>query len=347
VESTGRGGAEIALRHLLATLDSAYETIVMGVDASVCRWIAASRPGVVVVLVPAVRGKFSLGAFVRLRRAIARLRPDIFHANLRTMADCQYGIAAALSVPGVHVVVVEQLPFPLDSALARRLKRLTSHRLAGHVAVGEQAARIVEREVGLSRGSIGTIYNGVPDPGPLPAPAPGDAVLVGTLARLDRIKGLDLLLAAAAPLDGVALRLVGEGPEQPALEALARELRIEHRTEFVPWADDARGQLEAMDIFVLPSRNEGFPLSIVEAMLASRPVVATDVGSVSESVGPENGTLVPPEDVEALRAALGRLAADRDLRLRLGDSGRTKAVERFTAAAMASAFERLYGEILS
>ncbi len=344
-EATGRGGAEVSLRNLLGELDTSFDVVVLGVDESICSWIAEVRPGTSVVVVAPVRNKWSIGALLALRRQIAQLQPAIFHANLRTVGDAQYALLAAVSLRKVRVVAVEQLPYPLASRLSRRLKRLTSARLAAHIAVGVRAARLVEEQAGLPAGSVRTIYNGVPDLGPAPWPKPGSRTAVGALARLDPIKGLDLLLRAAAPLESVELTVIGEGPARAELEALANELGLSDRVRFVPWADDARRRLAELDVFVLPSRNEGFPLSIVEAMLAGRPVIATDVGSVSEAVGEETGILVPPGDVARLQAAISELVADPARRRRLGEAGRRRALDRFTSAAMARAFETLYREL--
>lgn len=344
IESTGYGGAEVALRNLLAELGPSIDVTVLAVDTGVGNWVAADRPGTSVVAATPVRGKAAVTDLVRLRRQIAALRADVFHANLRTIGDAQYGLLAASTVRGLAVVAVEQLPYPAFSKLSNRLKRVTSRRLAAHVAVGDAAAREVERLAGLPVGSIETIYNGVPDRGALPPPA-GDDCMLGTLARLDRIKGIDLLLRAIADLPAVRLRVVGEGPDRDELAALANELGVADRVQLLPWTDDPHAELAAIDVLVLPSRNEGFPLSIVEAMLAGRPVIATDVGSVAEAVDAATGIVVPVEDVGALGAAIAELAGDADLRVRLGRAGRERALERFTAAAIARRFEALYARI--
>jgi hypothetical protein len=98
---------------------------------------------------------------------------------------------------------------------------------------------------------------------------------------------------------------------------------------------------------VLPSRLEGFPLSILEAMMAGRPVLATDVGSIREAVADgTTGLVVPAGDTDSLRRSLERLAADPDERRRMGEAGRARAVELFTADRMARSFEQLYGGVL-
>lgn len=345
-EANGRGGAEVSLRNLLSELADDFRITVTGVDAGTCEWVARARSGTAWRLLPEVAGKSDWRSMWRLRSALARLRPDIVHANLRTVGDAQYLLAAAVSLREVRVVAVEQLPYPPASRASRFLKRATASRLDAHVAVGERAARLVEAQVGAPEGSVRTIYNGVPDLGPAPRRPPGNRCVFGTLARLDPIKGLDLLLRAAADLPDVDLKIVGEGPARADIMRLADSLGLAARVELLPWSDDARSTLAEFDAFVLPSRNEGFPLSIVEAMLAARPVVATDVGSVGEAIVPGAGCLVPPEDVQALRTVMSALAADPDERERLGAAGRERALRLFTADSMARAFERLYAEIL-
>lgn len=345
-ETTSRGGAEVSLRNLAATLDPALEVTVMGVDAEICAWLASVRPGASVVLVDPVPGKFAARPFRRLRRRIAEIRPDVFHANLRTMADARYALAAAVTLPSVRALAVEQLPIPPGSPTTRWFTRATCKRLDAHVAVGAEVAREVERKIGLPAGSVRTIYNGVPDLGPAPSRPVAGPVTLGTLARLDRVKGLDVLLEAVADLPEVTLTVAGEGPERRALVEQARRLALGDRFRLLPWSDDARAVFDDLDVFVLPSRAEGFPLSIAEAMLAGRPVVATRVGSVAEAVvDGVTGYVVPPDDAPALRKALARLAASAPERERMGAAGRERALDRFTADTMARAFERLYREL--
>ncbi|HYZ76635.1 MAG TPA: glycosyltransferase [Gaiellaceae bacterium] len=341
------GGAETSLGHLLAELDAGLDLVVLGIEREVVAELAARRPRARAEVLPAVRTKRDVATFAAHVRALQRLHPDVLHANLTTPASCQYALLAATLVPRVRTVAVEQLPYPLAGRLQRGLKRFTSRRLAAHVAVGEPAAREVERLAGLAAGSVRSIPNGVPDAvlEPLPRPFPGPTI--GSVGRLDRQKGYDVLLQALAVLPGAALVLVGDGPEREPLETLARDLGLGGRVRFAGWQAEPRRHLTTFDVFALPSRFEGFPLAIVEAMLAELPVVATAVGSVPEAVREdETGLLVTPDEPAVLAAALGRLLEDPTLRDRLGARGRALALERFTAAAMARSFERLYEEIL-
>ena len=336
----------MSLGNLLASLRPEVSVTVIGVDPAVVGALAARRPATRSRVLPPVAGKLDLRSMLAHVRAVRKERPEILHTSLRTPWSCQYGILAGLVAPGVRVVCVEQLPIPSPSRLQRAIRRFLAGRVAGHVAVGDRAARLVERFVGLPERSVGTIYNGVPDLEAEPMARRRPGPIIGTLGRLDPQKGFDLLIRALPLVPDATVVIVGDGPERAGLERLARELGVTDRVLITGWSEQARAYLGSFDIFVLPSRFEGFPLSIVEAMLARLPVVATDVGSIAEAVlDGETGFLVPAEDVDALAGALQRLLADPELRRRLGESGRARALDRFTAATMARSFERLYEEV--
>lgn len=340
------GGAEEALATLFEWLGSHIDVTLLAVDAKVAEAIAARRPGCRVELVPPVRNKWHLQPIVAHVQALRRLRPHIFHANLRTPFACQYGIAAALATPGVQVVAVEHAPIASENTLQRGLRRLMVRRFAAHVSVGDESARTVERLLGLASSSVRTIYNGVPDLDVPPAERPGPGPVIGSIGRLSPEKGIDVLLRALPDLPGVTALIVGEGPEREALEKLALELGVAGRAIFTGRVPESRPYFPALDVYVLPSRFEGLPLSVVEAMLARRPVVATDVGSVSEAIADgETGLLVPPDDPSALARAVRSLLDDPARAAALGRAARARAIASFTAQAMARRYEELYDEV--
>jgi glycosyltransferase involved in cell wall biosynthesis len=346
-DATLFGGAEQALANLLAHLDPSFEIGVLAVDEQVGEAVRSARPATALHLVPRAENKWDTGPIMRHLRIVRKLRPDIFHANLWTTVRGQYGVIAALLARGVRTVVVEQAPLPTDSPLQRFLKRHASRRVSAHVAVGERSARAVEEAVGLPSGSVRTIYNGVPDLPVDPLPRRANGPVIGAVGRLSPEKGYDLAIRALVDVPDATLVLVGDGSERERLETIARELGIADRVEFAGWSEEPRRYLPGFDAFVLPSRQEGFPLVVVEAMLASVPVVASDVGSVGEAVlDGETGYLVPVEDPAVLADRLRRLLSDRELAQRLGRSGRERARAHFTAEAMARSFETLYREIL-
>jgi glycosyltransferase involved in cell wall biosynthesis len=311
------------------------------------QWIAARRPGTSVVVVPPVQGKWDLAPIGAHLRAVRRLSPDIFHANLRIPWSCQYGIAAALAARVGAVIAVEQLITPAASSSQRKLKLLTSGLLDAHVAVGIGLAREIEDEVGLPRGTIRTIHNSVEDR-PLGSRRAAAVPTVGTLARLAPEKRLDLLVRALATLPDVRLVIVGDGAEREGIERLAESLGVADRLEITGWLRDARSRLPEFDVFALPSDYEGFPHAVLEAMLAELPVVATDVGSVREAViDGTTGIIVEPGDAESLSACIGALLSDSDRARRMGEAGRALVLERFMPQTMVAAYEALYDEVTS
>src|SRR5207247_3601899 len=138
------------------------------------------------------------------------------------------------------------------------------------------------------------------------------AVAVGRLAH---VKGFDVLLEAVAlvrqAMPEFSLRIVGDGPERAALERLISDLHLADSVELVGYKEDPTGHFEEAGLYLLSSRSEGIPLTLLEAMACGLPLVATAVGGVPEIVSDEKeGLLVRPEDPVALFRAILRLPAD-------------------------------------
>jgi glycosyltransferase involved in cell wall biosynthesis len=337
-------GAEASVTTLLGALGPHVEVTVMGTTASVVEGLARARPGTATRLCRPVRSKADVAAIVDHLRAVRAVRPDVFQANLHTLWSCQYGLAAAIACPGVRVVAVEHTPPIPGSPFQHRLKRWTSSRLAAHVAASRAVARAVETTAGLPAGSVRTIYNGVPESA---APLPDRrGRVIGAVGRLVPEKGFDILLAALADVPEATLRMVGDGPARAQLEAEALRLGVADRVEFRGWRDDLGAELAGMDVLAAPSRLEGTPISVVEAMLAGVAVVASRTGGLPEVVEDgETGLLAPPEDPAALAGALRSLLDDPARRARMAGKGRELALQRFSPTTAARAFEALYDEI--
>ncbi len=346
-DSSEFGGAEGSLATLVGALGPGIDVTVLGVDRAVVEWIANHRPAAKSFLVPPVRGWRDWRGTLAHLQALRRLRPDLFQVNLASPWFSLYALSAAVLVPRLRTIAVVHLPVPPPNERQRRLRRLVSRRLAAEVTVGRRTARELEALLGRASGSVRTIHNGVQEREVEPAARPVPGPLIGSSGRLHPQKGFDVLLRALPALPDVTALLVGDGRERQPLVALADELGVSERVLVTGWVSNSRSYLPALDVFVLPSRFEAFPLAIVEAMLAGLPVVATDVGSVSEAViDGETGLLVPPEDPDALARALRRLLEDPAERLAMGERGRALARERFTAPTMAAGYESLYAELL-
>lgn len=358
-DSAGIGGAEISLGHLVTHVTDEIDITVVGTCQKVVDAIAHQKPQVSRVVLPA-KGIQSLTAHLQV---LHQLRPDIVHINICTPWECATGLFAALTLPNARVVRVDQLPLRTTDAVKLWRTRALSLRVDAHVAVGEASARRMEDFYALGRGTVISIPNCVPDP-PNPTPVasvgkPGcsagsplqggqGGIVIGSVGRLDAMKGHDILIRAIAQLEGVRVVILGEGGQRVALEKLATELGVKERVFLPGWVDNPRAHLPEFDIFAMPSRSEGFPLAVVEAMLASLPVVATRVGSVAEAVkNGETGFVVDKDDVDGFSNALRRLRDDTVLRDRLGKRGREIAQRNFTVEQMVKRYENLWRELVA
>ena len=366
-DSQSVGGAELALGYLLGALDPAFEVGLLATTPNVGEAIARHRPGTSLFTARPPSGTGDWAALRDHVRALRAFSPDILHANQAWPWACAYGELAGM-LTGAKVLAVDHLPAAAAIPRARQIgRRLLARRLSGHVAVGERAAREIEQLVGLPYGSVGAAPNGVPlqtqdtvdldverergDQPTATAPSRHSAhasarephVVVGSLGRLTEQKRYDLLVRALPGVPHARLVLVGDGPERASLERLAHELDVAERLTITGWVDEARSHLQGFDIFALPSAWEGMPLSIIEAMHAGLPVIATEVGSVGEVVTDgETGYLAPSGDLDCIGERLSLLSGDAALRARMGARGMRVAREQFTDTAMARRYEAIY-----
>ena len=240
----------------------------------------------------------------------------------------------------------------------RRLANMILARLPGSFfAVSEDLRRHMIEE-GFSPARVGVIYNGI-EPGPVPTAEDRVAArsqlklaehetVIGTVARLDPVKDLTSLVDAFGILRdrcaNARLVIVGEGGDRSRLEERALEIGVMKEVHFTGRAPDARSLLPAFDIFVNCSVTEGVSLTILEAMAAKQPIVATAVGGTPEVVEDgQTGILVPARDPGALAQALGQLVEDNSRRLELGVAGRTRLEAKFTVDRMVQKYMKAYG----
>jgi glycosyltransferase involved in cell wall biosynthesis len=184
---------------------------------------------------------------------------------------------------------------------------------------------------------------------------PQDSFIFGTMARFVPVKGLHLIIEAFARLvaqeqesSPYRLVLVGDGPERARLEELAVRLNLSRLLRFTGFRQDIPACLHAFDVFVHSSLYEGMGYTIIEAMAAKAPVVATNVGGVKEIVFPDQtGVLIEPNSVTALVQAMEKLAVDADLRSRLAEAALHNVEQTFTISQMAKQTLALYRKLLA
>ena len=250
-----------------------------------------------------------------------------------------------------------------DMGILRKRKHRTAYRLLAGMpdrvfAVSELVRRHCIDVDRIAPNRVETIYNGLELADWAPGTSAGgslDACLITSVGNIRHVKGQDIFVRAAAQVrqrfPGVRFSIAGSVLD-PAyfkqLEELVREFGLADRFYFAGGVRDLRSHFAAAQMFVLPSRSEGFSNAIVEAMAMALPVVATDVGGNAEAVSNGvSGIVVPSEDPDALAAAMLRLLEDPAGARKMGEAGRQIVAGRFTTASMMTRVTRTYAELLA
>lgn len=283
--------------------------------------------------------------WARLRRVIQGFAPTVIHTHSYVL---RYVLPVAGTARLVHTL--HNLAGRDPDRLTAILNGLAFQRGAVPVAVSEAVARAFVELYGMTRPEV--IPNGIdlarfdlPDARRRWRAAHGfgeDDFLVVSAARLEPQKDPETLIRAFARLDGGYLLIAGGGSLSRAAQECARRCGVERRVRFLGVRRDVPEMLAASDLFALASRWEGSPVSVIEAMAAGLPVVATAVGGVPELVRHgECGLLAPPASDVELGEALRRLASDAGLRREFGAAARSRAAA-YGAGAMAERYARLF-----
>ena len=347
VDGDAYGGAEASLVNLVtgvADIAPQIQFLLLGHDCAALRGLADRLPLVETAI--ASRPNNPAARVHQCRKLVKAAKLDILQVTLcNPVAGQEAQIAGILT--GTPTIVVEQLV----RSIARRemvVKAALSRLLSDHIAVGTSSAAAIAQHASLPAASVRAVHNGVPEPAPdecvrnMVNPDHGRFV-VGTVGRLEHQKGIDRLIPLLPRLPDVHLVIVGSGSEEAELRAQAARLNVSDRTTFTGWIDQPGEVMQSFDVFVLASQNEAFPLTIVEAMLRAVPVVATDVGSVTDAIlDGETGMLVPADRPELIADRLQLLISNPGLRTDIALQGQRRAVEHFTAHSMARRYVEIW-----
>lgn len=343
------GGAQKVLERLVAHLDRRrFHPVVVSLKAEGPLVHSIVQRGVRVICLR-MRGFADVGAMARLYEILRDFRPDVlqtylFHANLvGRIVGRLAGVRRIVSA--VHTKEGRRYHFPVERLTWRLSDRVlfVSHAVAAYAA----------RRAGI-RGQV--VYNGVPEPvtekpGFKTEFGLGRTRVVATAARLTAGKGVKTFLRAVRLLGerypDVRFAIIGGGELEGPLREIARQLGIEEQVHFAGWRDDVTRALKGCEVFVNASRlGEGMPNTILEAMIAGVPVVATDTGGTREAVvDGETGILVPRRTAEALAGAIASLLSDPVRAQEMGRRGRERARELFSVEGMVERMQRLYLEL--
>lgn len=306
--------------------------------------------------------------YLRFWRLMRKLRPDIVHTrNVGTL-----DLAPVAALAGVPIRIHGEHGWAASDAGGqsrkyRRLRRCCDPTVTQYVAVSRDIERWLDTYIGVSRAKVRHLCNGVdtelfrPD-GPAAALFPGNRdepdspLTIGSIGRMDPIKGFDVLVSAAAQLvhENVALRrrvrlaIVGDGPTYATVSAQVRDAGLDDVVSLVGNRKDVPEVLRSVDIFVLPSRNEGISNTVLEAMATGLPVIGTNVGGNPELIEHgRTGYLVAPNSPGELAAAIRRYVDDAALRRDHGTAARSRAEDCFSLNTMLMGYRQMYDHYLS
>jgi len=306
--------------------------------------------------------------YFRFWRALRALKPDLVQTyNIGTL-----DLAPVVKLAGVHRLVHAEHGRDVtdpwgDNRKYHRLRRWMAPLIGRYVAVSADLQHWLVDCVRIRPSKVTYIPNGI-DTGRFDASrgrrrprrmfsdfAPPGTVLIGNVARLDKVKDHAGLIAAFMLLrdevDGNSGRcrliIAGGGPQREELERQIAQLGLTETVRLLGNRDDVAQWLAECDVFVLSSIAEGMPVTLLEAMAAGLPVVATNVGGIASVVEDGvTGTLVSAGDPHALAGALGAYVADEQLRRQHGEAGRTRVAAQFDLSTMVAAYVALYDELL-
>jgi glycosyltransferase involved in cell wall biosynthesis len=350
------GGATVHVRDLSQALIGLGHptTVVLGGTGMVSRELEAGGIPVISLrhLCRQVNPWQDAMAVRELAKAVKSFQPDLVSAH-----TAKAGCIARLACSGTGIPVVYS---PHGWAITDRIsrgqgliyrlvERATAPLAAGIVNVCEYEQKLAQQYgIGSPRQHC-VIRNGVPEAEEGQRAWPGlNPPHIVMVARFEQPKDHATLVEALGKVQDLpwSLSLVGDGPLQPEVRARVVRLGMAERVHFAGHTEQVAEALAAAQIFVLSSRSEAFPRSILEAMRAGLPVVASDVGGVREAVTDgHNGYVVPKQSTESLTAALGRLIGDAGERERMGANGRRRFEEQFTFGRMLTETVSLYQEV--
>lgn len=355
----GQAGAEKCIFELSTKLDRRYfDTWVIGLQSGAM--VDKLRSHGIAVEVLGLKGKWDFPRLGGLIGLLKKMRPDILHTHL-FHADLAGRLAGTIAgvkriVTTVHVAEMRFRPWHFAFA------RLADGLCDKIVCVSKSVRDFHMRRSGLPKNRYLVIPNGV-DTAAYQFDAKARSAWRGRLGvddsvtlavfigRLDRQKGLDVLLdvmdSFAVGGKEVRFAIAGEGPQKAMLDDFVARRPGRTLATYVGLTDDVRGLLCAADIFVMPSRWEGYGLAMAEAMAAGRACLGTRVPGLMDIVPPDAGILIEPDNPLALAEAIEKLADDVDMRTTLGRAAQNHANKNLDIGRFIRDHESLYAELLT
>lgn len=272
--------------------------------------------------------------------------PDLVHVQSRSMLATGVWLAKRLKVPlvlTIHDFPTPKRRVPWNNRLGRRI-----------ISVSDSVKAAVVQQFGVAEEMVTVIHSGVEatlEVKVLPVLDPGHVPVVGMAGPLESVKGVPYFLSAAKKVlqawENVEFLIAGAGPEEYNLRRLARELEVDRHITFVPRLREFTPALAAMDIFCLPSLQQGLGSVMLEAMALGKPVIATGVGGVYSVIRDnETGLLIPPSESQPLADRILELLNDPVRARSIGEAGRALVRKEFRVETMVAFTASIYREVV-
>jgi glycosyltransferase involved in cell wall biosynthesis len=289
-----------------------------------------------------------------VREVLKRVRPDVVHTHGPRCDVVESGVARSLGIPVVTTLHGSSL-LGGRQAILEWLQHRALARFDGVIAVSRRIADGLEKTAVrrdrvhfLPNASVPTVDRLSPENARSELGIPAGTITIGWVARMIPVKACDNFLRAFAMCRELSVRaaIIGDGSERPMLEALAAELGIAQQVTFCGAREQAGRLFPAFDIFAMSSRSEGLPMTLLEAVAAGIPVVATSVGGIPDVVpNPTHALLVPPDDVPALGAAMRQMLEDPPAARRRADAALRRLNEEYGPEVWLDRHEKIYRSI--
>jgi glycosyltransferase involved in cell wall biosynthesis len=358
------GGGERVFLQLAAGLRDRYQVFVASMSGGIFEY-ELKQLGIKFYPVNMSR-RLSLKPIRQIKEIIRNNKIDLLHSQ-GPRADFFARIAGRIAgVP--HILCTVAMPVEgfdvglLQKKIYRFIDQLTERYVERFIVVSDSLRQMLMERRGISAHQVVRVYNGIE----LSEYRPNgkevrsqksevrrefglstDAPVIGAIGRMVWQKGFEYLIECVPEIvktyPDAKILIVGDGPLRERLEALSEELRVRDNLIFTGFRSDIQDILSAIDILVVPSLLEGFPMVTLEAMAMAKPIVATNIDGITEQITDGvNGILVPPKDPSALAKAIIKVINDKELARSMGLAARKKVKQEFSVEKMVAETEKVY-----
>lgn len=365
-------GAEVMVYNLLSKLKE--EPSLKIIALSLNEGILAGKlrdAGIETHVIPETNNSFP-AIFLKAFNLLKRKKIDIIHSHRYKENILALLLAKTTGVKKLITTMhgLSEPPLTSTSKVVGLKTKIDYYMLNNYftrvVAVSQEMKKVLVEKYHFNSDKVEVIYNGIPIPfaqRSMPsAPCFMPSVFhIGTVGRMVPVKDFNLFLEIAAEImeqinskseirnpkfDNVCFSILGDGPLKDKLTEKVKELNIQKCVEFISPMPDPMPYYQSLDLYLNTSVHEGIPLSILEAMACSKPVVAPKVGGIPEIISDgENGILLEAREPKKIADSCLKLMQDKKLRKNMGEKASKRIAENFSSSKMAESYQRLYSEL--